>query len=166
MEIDFDDFSGGPGLIPVLHMQKVFFDEYGSGDRRIRKYERVTRFRVDVCKSMMGADGHSLSCVCEIWATVESESQVKVHLSGSLPLDGAVEDWINSEGNSISTGQKHSLTLALHPGDQSKLTGLARAMRARAVPRVPYLYLSHGNSALEIAKGLEHLQKIVETVWK
>jgi len=166
MEIDFDNFGGGHGLIPVLHVQKVLFDEYGSEDRRIKKYDKVTRFRVDECKSMKGADGNSLSCVCEIWATVESESQITVHLSGSLPLDGAVEAWINSDGKSIVTGQKSSLTLMLHSGDQAKLPSLAKAMRARAASRQPYFYASHGNSALEIARGLEHLQKVLDSVWK
>jgi hypothetical protein len=161
-----ESLFGGDGLIPIYRLQKVFFDEYGSPDKRVKKFENVTRFRVDVCELAKGADGNPLSSVCTIWATVKSESEIAVHLSGSLPLDGAVKEWIDSTGKSIVKGQTASLTLSLNPGDQAKLASLAKAMRTRAASREPYKAASHGNSALEIAQGLEHLQKVLGSAWK
>lgn len=156
----------GDGLTPIYHLQKVLFDQYGSPDKRVKNFEKVTRFRVDVCELAKGADGNPLSSVCTIWATVKTESEIAVHLSGSLPLDGAVKDWIDSTGKSIVKGQTGSLSLSLTPGDQGKLAGLAKAMRTRAASREPYKAASHGNSALEIAQGLEHLQQVLNTAWK
>jgi len=154
------------GLLPIYRIQKAFFDEYGSPDKRIKKFEKVTRFRVDACELAKGADGNPLSSVCTIWATVKSEAEIAVHLSGSLPLDGAVKEWIDSTGKSIVKGQKGSLTLSLNPGDQTKLASLAKAMRTRAASGEPYKSASHGNSAVEIAQALEHLQKVLDIAWR
>ena len=156
----------GDGLIPIYRLQKVFFDEYGSPDKRVKKFENVTRFRVDVCELAKGADGNPLSSVCTIWVTVKTASEIAVHLSGSLPLDGAVKEWIGSNGKSIVKRQTGALTLSLNPGNQAKLAGLAKAMRTRAASREPYKAASHGNSALEIAQGLEHLQEVLNAAWK
>lgn len=41
----------GDGLTPIYHLQKALFDEYGSPDKRVKKFEKVTHFRVDVCQS-------------------------------------------------------------------------------------------------------------------
>ena len=69
-------------LTPIYHLQRVFLDEYGSPDKRVKKFENVTRFRVDVCELANGADGNPLSSVCTILATDKSESEVAVHLDG------------------------------------------------------------------------------------
>jgi hypothetical protein len=146
-------------------LRQALFDEYGSPDRRYKDIAKIPRYRVDACQSAKGADGNPLSSVCPIWATVESESQLKLHLSGSIPLDGSVKEWIDSVGKIAVVGQ-NALTLSLKPGNQDKLSGLATAMRARAASRLPYTYASHGHSAREIADGLEHLRKLLDTVWK
>jgi len=91
----------GDGLTPILHLQKVLFDEYGSRDRRVKKFEKVKRFRVDGCAVATGADGHPLSSVCVIWVTVTAASNIDIQLSGSIPLDGAVDDWMNTDGKTI-----------------------------------------------------------------
>jgi hypothetical protein len=126
----------------------------------------VTRFRGDVCELAKGAHGNPLSSVCTIWATVKFEAEIAIHLSGSLPLDGAVKEWMDSTGRSIVKGQKSSLTLSLNPGDQTKLASLAKAMGTRAASREPYKSASHGNSAVEIVLGLEHLQMVLDIAWR
>jgi hypothetical protein len=156
----------GDGLTPILHLQKMLFDEYGSPDRRVKKFEKVKRFRVDGCQLATGADGHPLSSVCVIWATVKAESDIEVHLSGSIPLDGAVAEWIRTDGKTIVKDQKHALALSLRPGEQTKLSTLAIAMNTRAASRRPYVYASHGYSALEIARSLERLHHVLDIIWK
>jgi len=152
--------------LAAFPLRQALFNEYGSPDRRVKKIEKITRFRVDVCRSSTGANGGPLSSVCTIWATAKSESELDLHLNGSLPLDGAVEAWIDSVGKTIVTGRKDALSLSLRAGDQKRLSSLAKAMRERAASRQPYTYASHGNSAREIARGLEKLQQVLDTVWK
>jgi hypothetical protein len=168
------DFGGGETHMTSLlqgqnlsayPLRQALFDVYGSPDRRVKNIEKITRFRVDACQLAKGADGNPLSSVCTIWATVESESKLNLHLSGSIPLDGAVKEWIDSVGNGASIGQ-NALSLSLKLGNQDRLSGLATAMRARAGSRQTYTYASHGHSAREIADGLEHLRKVLDTVWK
>jgi hypothetical protein len=98
---------------------------------------------------------------------VNTDSEITVSFGGSLPLDGAVKAWIDAAGK--DTVQKLApsvLILSLHPGDQAKLASLATAMRERAASHQPYQAAAHGNSAREIAQGLEHLQTVLEKVWK
>jgi hypothetical protein len=151
--------------VSAYPLRQALFDEYGSPDRRYKDITKIPLYRVDACQSAKGADGNPLSSVCTIWATVESESQLNLHLSGSIPLDGTVKEWIDSVGKIAVIGQ-NALSLSLKPGNQDKLSGLATAMRARAASRLQFTYASHGHSAREIADGLEHLRKVLDTVWK
>src|ERR1017187_4248996 len=122
--------------VSAYPLRQALFDEYGSPDRRYKDIAKIPRYRVDVCQSARGADGNPLSSVCTIWATVESESRLRLHLSGSIPLDGSVKVWIDSVGKIAVIGQ-NALSLSLKPGYQEKLSGLATAMRARAASRLP-----------------------------
>jgi hypothetical protein len=148
-------------------LRQALFDEYGSPDRRVKNIEKMTRFRVDVKQSAKGADGNPLSSICTIWVKVETEEQITVHLSGSLPLDGAVKAWIDSTDPAIVKEYKGSLSLSLHPENQGTLASLARAMQARnGRNQPPYIAASHPFSSQETAQGLEKLQKVLDTVWK
>jgi len=151
--------------VSAYPLRQALFNEYGSPDRRYKYIAKIPRYRVDACQSAKGVDGNPLSSVCTIWATVESESQLKLDLRGSIPLDGSVKEWIDSVGKIAVIGQ-NTLSLSLKPGNQDMLSCLATAMRARAASRLPYTYASHGQSAREIADGLEYLRKVLDTVWK
>jgi len=154
-------------LTPLNKLKMALFAEYGSPDKRVKNIEKMNRFRVDVCESANGADGYPLSSVCVIWATPKSGTEIEVHLSGSLPLDGSVKEWIDSVGKPVVKVQKNALILSLKPGDTDKLSGLAKAMKVRAGRgQPPYVYPSHGFSAQEIAQGLEHLRSVLDPVWK
>lgn len=148
-------------------LRQALFDEYGFPDRRVKNIEKMTRFRVDVKQSAKGADGNPLSSICTIWVKVETEEQITVHLSGSLPLDGAVRTWIDSMDPVTVKEFKGLLSLFLHPGIQGTLASLAKAMRARnGRNQPPYTAASHSFSSQETAQGLEKLQKVLDTVWK
>jgi len=148
-------------------LRQALFDEYGFRDRRFKSIEKMIEFRVDVKQSAKGADGNPLSSICTIWVRVETEEQLKVHLSGSLPLGGAVKAWIDSMDPAIVKEHKGSLILSLHPGTQGALGSLAKAMRARnGRNQPPYTAPSHPFSSQETAQGLEKLQKVLDTAWQ
>jgi len=148
-------------------LRQALFDEYGFPDRRVTNIEKMTRFRVDIKQSAKGADGNPLSSICTIWVKVETEEQITVLLSGSLPLDGAVKVWIDSMDQSIVKESKGSLSLSLRPGIQGTLGGLAMALRARnGRNQPPYTAASHPFSSQETAQGLEKLQTVLASLWK
>ena len=161
-----------PGLfegqnLAAYPLKQALFDEYGFPDRRVKNIEKMTRFRVDIKQSAEGADGNPLSSICTIWVKVEAEDKLTVHLSGSLPLDGAVKDWIDSMDPAIAKEYKGSLSLSLHPGVQGTLARLAKAMRARnGRNQPPYTAASHPFSSQETAQGLDKLKKVLDAVWK
>jgi hypothetical protein len=79
-------FFEGEELTPTHHLQKTLFEEYGPADRRIKKIEKATVFRVDGSEIHRGADGKPLSHVCTIYVHVESQKKLTVSLSGNVPL--------------------------------------------------------------------------------
>jgi hypothetical protein len=148
-------------------LRQALFDEYGFPDRRFKNIEKMTQFRVDLRQSAKGADGNPLSSICTIWVKVETEEQVTVHLSGSLPVDGAVGAWVDSMDPAIVKERKGSLILSLYPGVQGTLAGLAKALWARnGRNQPPYTAASHPFSSQETAQGLEKLQRVLDTVWR
>ena len=148
-------------------LRQALFDEYGFPDRRVTKIEKMTRFRVDLKKSAKGADGNPLSSICTIWVKVESEDQISVDLGGSLPLDGAVREWIVSMDPVIVKKFTGSLSLSLYPGIQGTLLSLACALRARkGWNQPPFKAASHTFSVQETAQGLERLHEVLDRVWK
>jgi hypothetical protein len=148
-------------------LRQALLAEYGFQDRRVRNIEKMTQFRVDVRQTARGADGNPLSSICTIWVKVETEEQITVRLSGSLPLDGAVKAWIDSMDPAIVKKYGGSLSLSLHPRIQGTLASLAKAMRARNERnQPPYTAPSHPFSSQETAQGLEKLQKVLDTVWQ
>jgi hypothetical protein len=158
---------GPDTLTPINQLKKALFDKYGSPDKRVKSIEKMERFRVDVCELSKGADGYPLSNVCVIWATPKPGTEIEVDLSGSIPLDGSVKAWIDSEGKPVVKRQKGTLVLSLKPNDKDKLSSLAKAMKARVGRGQPkYTSASHGFSAQEIAQGLERLREVLDTVWK
>jgi hypothetical protein len=95
--------------VSAYPLRQALFNEYGSPDRRYKYIAKIPRYRVDACQSAKGVDGNPLSSVCTIWATVESESQLKLDLRGSIPLDGSVKEWFDSVGKIAVIGQNSSL---------------------------------------------------------
>jgi hypothetical protein len=153
----------GDGLTPINRLRKALFDEYGPSDRRIKKLEKASYFRVDECGAMKGSHGNPLSNVCVITVRVETDL-VTVFLSGNVPPDGPVQKWVESVGT-VATRKSGSLSLSLVPGEQDKLSGLAKAMLDTVAPGRRYDTPAYKYSCPETASALEHLRKVLDSAW-
>ena|ERR1700677_390564 len=58
--------------------------------KRVKKLDKIDRFRVDGCELQTGADGQPLSPVCMIFVRTISESELEVELSRNVPMGPSV----------------------------------------------------------------------------
>jgi hypothetical protein len=146
-------------------LRRALFDQYGPADRRIKKLEKASIFRVDECEIYRGADGKPLSHVCVIFVHVDSETMIKVSLSGNVPLEGPVQDWIRSEDPSLI---KHSpgLSFSLSRGQPEKLETLANAIAAIVSSGRRYSTPSFKYTCPRTASALRNLKKVLDKAWK
>ena len=145
-------------------LRKALLAEYGSLDRRVKKIEKISRFRVDECEMLKGADGNPLSHVCTIYVDVPNDEEIKVALYGNVPIEGPVEEWTKAQHFEGGREGSYSLSFALRKGEQDKLSSLAQAMRGVVVGR-RYSVPSYMYTCPRTADGLDHLKRVLDEVW-
>lgn len=71
----------------MLKLRKFFFEKYGSfSDRRIKNLNKCNRFIVDTrADNGIASNGSLYGWFCGIQITVDSDDEIKIWLSGSIP---------------------------------------------------------------------------------
>jgi len=77
----------------MSRLKKALFDFYGGfADKRIKKLDKGTTFIVDGrSTSDLGGDRKPFATFCMVFADVVSEREVRVNLSGNIPVGAQVE---------------------------------------------------------------------------
>src|SRR5208282_5150548 len=81
IEVHMGNLLSSLGLPNPYPLQKALFDKYGPADKRKKKAEKTSIFRVDGCEIHTGADGNPLSHVCTIFVEVDGDGSLTVRLS-------------------------------------------------------------------------------------
>jgi hypothetical protein len=144
-------------------LRRALFDEYGPADKRTKKLEKAITFRVDGAEMYRAAGGQPLSHVCSMYVHVENEKKLILNLSGNVPIEGPVIDWLKSERLQKPSGR---LSISLEPGNQEKLTRLATAMLAIVEPGRRYFTPSFKYTCPRVADALTRLERLLDKVWK
>ncbi len=158
----FDDVE----LVPTHALKRALFDKYGPSDKRIKRIENATLFRVDGCEIFKGANGDPLSHVCMIFVEVEDNANLTVRFHGNVPLEGPVQDWIGDFGTKLgaSAAQAPGLSFKLKKGEQNNLAKLAQAMNSVVVGR-SYSRPSFKYTCPRVAGALRELKGVIDGVW-
>lgn len=165
-EVCMENFLSGFGLPDPAPLQKALFEKYGPADRRHKKPEATTNFRVDQCEMLTGADGKPLSHVCTIFVRVDGNGALEVWLGGNVPLDEPVQAWIKTVGSGLgaTSAQAPGLSFVLKKGQQESLLSLAKAMKQVVVGR-RYSTPSYKYTCPRVADALKELKGVLDGVW-
>jgi hypothetical protein len=160
------NFISNLGLPNPYPLQKALFDKYGPADKRKKNAEKTSIFRVDGCEIYTGADGNPLSHVCTIFVEVDGDGSLKVRLSGNVPLDQPVQEWIKTIGLSLgaSSAQAPALSFMLRKGQQDTLLSLAKAVKRVVVGR-KYSTPSFKYTCPRVVGALSELKDVLDSVW-
>ena len=151
-------------------LKEALLEEYGGfADKRIKHIDKGTFFNVDD-RSLgdFGADKELLSPVCAISVDVKSEEQIQLVLSRNVPMSGMVEEWIAESGAAYngSPWPRRRLVIMVSRGEQSKLAGLASAIRSIVAPGAPhYQTRNYKYCCPRTAVSLERLKGALDKVW-
>ena len=106
------NFLSSLGLPDPYALQKALFDKYGPADKRKKKAEKTSIFRVDGCEMYTGADGNPLSHVCTMFVEVDGNAGLRVSLNGNVPLDEPVQLWIKTIGSGLGASSAQAPALS------------------------------------------------------
>jgi hypothetical protein len=133
-------------------LRRALFAKYGYPDKRTKKIESMSKFRVDLEQHRVGADGQPLGGVCSIFVDALNETMfttaksvvLTVTLAHTVPAGETIETWMRSNGvrDGSTTPMRGLLSIHLAGTDIDKLLGLADAIRAerRQSPSDYYSY--------------------------
>lgn len=78
----------------MLKLRKFFFEKYGSfADKRIKNLNKCNQFIVDTrADNGIASDGNLYGWFCGIQITVDSDDEIKIRLSGSIPASIEVNE--------------------------------------------------------------------------
>jgi hypothetical protein len=160
-------FLDSLGLPDTRTLQEALFKTYGPSDGRIKKAAKASFFRVDQSQMYTGADGKPLSHVCTMFAEVRGDGGLMITLRGNVPLDSPVQGWIESVGATCGApaGVRREVSFSVKKGEQNKLGGLAKAMRATVARGRRYSEPSFKYTCPRTATALDHLQDVLDGVW-
>ena len=148
-------------------LRQTLLDEYGVADKRIKKVEKATYFRVDSCQGYDGADGQPLSHVCTIFVDATDESTIKVSLNRNVPMSETVSGWtFQNEGHYNGLQWPYTrLECSVKKGQQHILLTLAQSIQDIVKPGRQYNTPSYKYSCPRTAGALEHLKLILDKAW-
>lgn len=146
-------------------LKEALYKAYGSIDKRVTKIEKMNRFRVDEMEMAKGANGQPLSSVTTMYAKVKGCSEIELFISGSVPREGPVKEWVEKVGPSFAKMDMGSITITLKPGDQAELDDLAEALFETVAPGRKYDTPSFKHSCPETASGLQRFEKVLDGMW-
>ena len=146
----------GGNTTTTYPLRRALFAKYGYPDKRTKKIESMSKFRVDFEQHRVGADGQPLGGVCSIFVDASKETMsittkavpLTVTLAHSVPSGETIETWMRSNGVPVvSTAPMRGL-LSIHitGADIDKLLSLADAIRAER-RRNPSDYYSYPRTA-------------------
>src|SRR5689334_22217246 len=114
----------------MSRLKRALFDFYGGfADKRIKNIEKGTTFIIDGRSvSDLGADRKPFGTFCMVFADVVSDTEVRVNLSGNIPVGGSVRVWLSANGLTIRDRPTKTLSITVTPGTRGMLDDLADAM--------------------------------------
>lgn len=164
---DFFDMHSGNRM---NDLKQVLFNEYGGfADKKKNRLEGVRMFIIDNRSERdFGAKGKLYSYFCMIFAEVLSTDQVKVSLSGNVPLSTGVKMWINDNDAEFTEGRyqnSHSLSFIVEKGNEQILGTLASAIQSIVAPRKRYEPANYKYVCPRTAISLRRLMSVLKRAW-
>jgi hypothetical protein len=150
-------------------LKKILFDAYsGFADKRFKYLDKSDTFIIDNrSESDVGSNGMLYSYFCKIFVDVELNNNIVVTLSGNIPTSKAVNAWLNKYDYKIKTISIDShLAIPIKQGEQSKLNGLATALKSIVASGAPrYKVANYKYVCPRTAKALTSLVTILNKAW-
>ena len=152
----------------MSRLKRALFDFYGGfADKRIKNLDKGTTFIVDArSTSDLGGDRKPFATFCMVFADVVSETEVRVNLSGNIPVGAQVEAWLKEQGLTIKKILAPQLSIKVSQGNQGILDSLADAMMSIVVRGAPrYDVPSYKYACPQTAGALKQLKQVLDSVW-
>lgn len=147
-------------------LRRALFAKYGYPDKRTKKIESMSRFRVDFEQHRTGADGQPLGGVCSIFVDASNETvftsaksvSLTITLAHTVPTGETIVSWMRSNGvpGGSSAPMRGLLCIHVTGADIDKLLGLAAAIRSerRQSPSDYYSYPLTANALVALHECL------------
>lgn len=152
----------------MSRLKRALFDFYGGfADKRIKNIDKGTTFIVDSrSASDLGADRKPFATFCMIFADVVSEAEVRVNLSGNIPVGERVREWLAENELTIRDRLTKALTIKVTPGTQGILDDLADALMSIVSPGASWYDVpSYKYACPQTAGALKQLKQVLDSVW-
>lgn len=151
----------------MLKLKKSLFDAYGGfADKRIKKLEKGTTFIVDDRSTGdYGADKSLFLWFCSIFVEVISDSEVKITLTGGVPVSATVKSWAEENGAVLSASTGGQLTFNIQKGRQPALLSLATAIKGIVAPGKTYSVAAYKYVCPRAANSLTKLAHELTSAW-
>lgn len=148
-------------------LKRKLFDEYGGfRDKRIKNLDKGERFIIDDRSPTQDFGSQGLySYFCEIFADVISEGKVRVVLSGNIPINQGVTDWIASHPTEFRNDGSY-LSFTVEKGQEHTVNELAELIESIVAPGGEhYDTSSYKYVCPRTAKSLRRFVNILKEYW-
>lgn len=147
-------------------LRRALYAKYGFPDKRTKKIESMSRFRVDSEQHRNGADGQPLGGVCSIFVDASNETvftsaksvSLTITLAHTVPTGELIESWMRSNGapSGATAPMRGLIRIHVTGADIDKLLGLADAIRSerRQNPSDYYSYPLTANALVALHQCL------------
>lgn len=148
-------------------LKKALYDAYGGfGDKRIKNLDKGSTFIVDDRSAGdYGADRNLFLWFCSIFVEVVSDSEIKVTMSGGVPIASSVKTWAKANGAKLETSPRGQLVFHIKKEAQPALLSLATAIKGIVAPGKKYPVPAYKYVCPRTANSLTKLASELSSVW-
>ena len=147
--------------------KSTLFAVYGGfADKRIKDLSKASLFIVDDrTRGDSGADKQLLSPFCAVLADVLCDDEVRIKLSGNVPVAPALDAWVETNDAKLIVRSNRSLTFTVQRSSLSKIQDLAQAIESIVAPGKTYPVSNYKYVCPRTARSLRKLEQALRKAW-